>query len=365
MIHKYKTVILMLLFVLGISGCQETSKGETYNNEEYGFSFEIPKNWDGKYEVVEEGNKVTFYYTGYEYEGGDFQEFFKIIVMDEESYNEKERGRELLLAIQDGNAFFVVTPLDVGIADEEKSEEYSNLYINRESIKELFSMKYSKGQLGSEESVSEQELMKVNLSDSWNELWDNIIEDGKNITLSSDQIAQVNEVIAPTLTDTNGNLTVNPISCFFTSYYKSPEDMDFANFLRYFPYCSDVNDVEEFNCLKSQENWPFTEELETTPVPIHRYSTEEVEQVLWEYAGIKLEDLNGVGMDELLYLEDYDAYYNFTSDFGPGSFNCTSGEVTNGAIKLYEEHGTYKVAVLTLEKQDRRYVIVSHQEIEE
>ncbi|SHJ48814.1 hypothetical protein SAMN02745751_02690 [Dethiosulfatibacter aminovorans DSM 17477] len=363
--QKFRIAIVMLMFVLVLNGCQETSKGETYNNEEYGFSFEIPKNWAGKYEVVEEDNKVTFYYTGYEYEGGAFQEFFKIIVMDEESYNEKERGRELLLAIEDGNAFFVVTPLDVGIADEEKSEEYSDLYINRESIKELFSMNYSKNQLGSEESVSEQELMKVNLSDSWNELWDDIVEDGINTTLSSDQIAQVNEVIAPTFTDTNDNLTVNPISCFFTSYYSSPEDMDFANFLRYFPYHSDVNDIEEFNCLKSQGNWPFGEELETTPVPIHRYLTEDIELVMWEYAGIKLEDLKDVGLDEILYLEDYDAYYNFTSDFGPGFFNCTSGEVADGTIKLYEEHGTYKVAILTLEKQNGRYVIVSHQEVDE
>jgi hypothetical protein len=212
--------------------------------------------------------------------------------------------------------------------------------------------------------VLKQELMKVNLSDSWNELWDGIVEEGINITLSLDQIAQVNEVIAPIFTDTNGNITVNPISCFFTSYYNSPEDMDFANFLRYFPYHSNVNDVEEFNCLKLQGNWPFAEELETIPVPIHRYLTEEVEQVLLEFVGVELEDMNGVGFDELLYLEDYNAYYNFTSDFGPGIFNCTSGEVTNSTIKLYEEHGTYKVAVLTLEKQNGRYVIVSHQEMD-
>ena len=180
-----------------------------------------------------------------------------------------------------------------------------------------------------------------------------------------DQIVKVNEAIAPTFTDTNGNLTVNPISCFFTSYYNSPEYMDFANFLRYFPYHSNVNDVEEFNCLKSQGSWPFAEELETTPVPIHRYLTEDVEKVLSEFAGIKLEDLKGVGLDELLYLEDYSAYYNFTSDFGPGTFNCASGKVTNGTIKLYEEHGTYKVAVLTIEKQNGRYVIMSHQKIDE
>jgi len=219
-------------------------------------------------------------------------------------------------------------------------------------------------QLKSEIRILKQELMKVNLSDSWGELWDNIEEGGKTITLSLDQIAQVNDVLTPAFADTNGNLTVNPISCFFTSFFNSPEDIDFENFLRYFPYYENVNDVEELSSLKKQENWPFAEELDNIPVPIHKYSTEDVEQVFGDYAGIELEDMNGVGFDELLYLEDYNAYYNFTSDFGPGTFNCTSGEVSNGTIKLYEEYGTYKVAVLTLEKQNGRYVIVSHQEMD-
>lgn len=215
-----------------------------------------------------------------------------------------------------------------------------------------------------EVSSLKQELMKVDLQDHWNELWNNLMEEDKIFSFSSEQIERINEVLVPVFTDLNGNLVVNPISCFFTSYYSEPEDIDFANFLRYFPYHSKVNDTEEFNYLKSQENWPFAEELESSPVPIHRYLTEEVEQVLLEFAGVELEDMNGVGFDELLYLEDYNAYYNFTSDFGPGTFNCTSGEVSNGIIKLYEEYGTYKVAVLTLEKQNGRYVIVSHQEMD-
>lgn len=138
--QKFKIMIVILMFVFLLSGCQESIKGEVYHNEKYGFSIEIPENWAGKYKIEEEDSKVTFYYTGYEYGGGNFQEFFKIIVMDEETYNKKERGRELFLTIEEGNVFFVVTPLDVGIADEEKSEEYSNLYLNRESIKAFFSM---------------------------------------------------------------------------------------------------------------------------------------------------------------------------------------------------------------------------------
>jgi hypothetical protein len=216
-----------------------------------------------------------------------------------------------------------------------------------------------------EVSSLKQELMKVDLQDHWNELWNDLIEEDKIFSLSPDQIARVNEMFVPAFTDTNGNLTVNPISCFFTSYYNGPEDIDFDNFLRYFPYYDDINDVEELNSLKKQENWPFGEDIESISVPIHKYLAEEVEQFLWEFAGIKLENMNGVEFHEVLYLEEYDSYYNYTSDFGPASFECDSGEVSNGNIRLYDQYGAGKCVELTLEKQNGRYVIVSHQEADD
>lgn len=185
----------------------------------------------------------------------------------------------------------------------------------------------------------------------------------KVVPLSSEQIAQVNEAFTPTLTGSKGNLTVNPISCFFTSYYDYPEDINLAEFLRYFPNGSSVTDETEFNALKELDNWPFGQDatLESMPVPVSKYTSEALDQALWEYAGITRDDLNGVGSDDVLYLEEYDAYYNFTSDFGPGVFNCARGEVQGSTVRLYAEYGDGSGAVLTLRKQDGRYLILSHQ----
>ena len=77
--------VILISLVLVLNGCKETNKSEVYKNEEYGFAFKIPNNWEGKYKIEEsEGenyNRVSFLYTGYEYEDGSFQEFFSIMVL--------------------------------------------------------------------------------------------------------------------------------------------------------------------------------------------------------------------------------------------------------------------------------------------
>ncbi|WP_334196510.1 hypothetical protein, partial [Muricomes intestini] len=72
------------------------------------------------------------------------------------------------------------------------------------------------------------------------------------IPLSSEQIAQVKEAFAPILTNAKGTETVNPISCFFTSYYASPADIDLYQFLYQYPNGSRVTDQAEFEALKKQ-----------------------------------------------------------------------------------------------------------------
>ena len=58
---------------------------------------------------------------------------------------------------------------------------------------------------------------------------------------------------------------------------------------------------------------------------------------LEEWAGITTEDLRST--DGVLYLEAYDAYYTFTSDFGPGVFLCTGGESDGETARLWTETG--------------------------
>jgi hypothetical protein len=123
----------------------QINTGNVYKNEEYGFTLKIPDKWGGKYKIQEsEGenySRVSFLYTGYQYEDGNFQEFFSIMIYDENFFNEsKSKNEELILAKDKGNIFYYSAPLDSGIDNEEAAEEFTNLNINHVKTKELFSI---------------------------------------------------------------------------------------------------------------------------------------------------------------------------------------------------------------------------------
>ena len=179
-----------------------------------------------------------------------------------------------------------------------------------------------------------------------------------SVSLTEEEIVQVNEAFAPFLNNGEGGMTVNPLSCFFTSYYGQPEALALEEFLWNFPSDETVTDAAEFEMLKAHESWPFGVDmtLEQMPVPIHKYPTTAVNEVLEQYAGISVTDLTGwEERSDLLYLEEYDAYYNFTSDFGVGTFTCVQGEKLGDTVVLYSNG-----SVLTLYQADGSYLIRSY-----
>ncbi|MBS6353674.1 hypothetical protein [Oscillibacter sp.] len=176
--------------------------------------------------------------------------------------------------------------------------------------------------------------------------------------LTAEEIAQVNEAFAPFDERENGSY-MNPVCSFFTSYYERPEDLNLVEFLRYFGLGNGpVEDGPEFEALKAAEGWPFhVDHLDQMPVPIHRYSRADVDAYLEEHAGITTADLTTfpVSSADLLYLPEYDAFYNFTSDAGPGVFICEAGR-REGALLIL----TGGSAELTLEKTEAgRYLFRS------
>ena len=146
--------------------------------------------------------------------------------------------------------------------------------------------------------------------------------------LTAEEIAQVNEAFAPFDERENGSY-MNPVCSFFTSYYERPEDLNLVEFLRYFGLGNgSVEDGPEFEALKAAEGWPFSaDRLDQMPVPVHKYSRADVDAYLEEHAGITTADLTAFpdSTADLLYLPEYDAFYNFTSDAGPGVFICENG----------------------------------------
>lgn len=201
-------------------------------------------------------------------------------------------------------------------------------------------------------------ITEVNFTDVWNSTWSDIIDsDGLLVDLD---IEKINYLLQPYFQN-NDTIDVNPLSCFFTSYYEDIRDINLTDFLRYFPYGEVPMELLEFNELKKLANWPFRDDItfSNMMVPIHRYEYEAVQEVFTEYTSITLDDLSGVGLDEVLYLKSTNAYYNYTSDFGPGVFICKEVKVKEGVIKLYGEarNGTYPV--LTIAKNKDMYVIKS------
>ena len=177
--------------------------------------------------------------------------------------------------------------------------------------------------------------------------------------LSDEEVADFNERLQSLVWDRQGDLIgVNAVSCFFTSYYDDVTELDFEEFMRYFPGDGSQTSEAEFQALKDVEGWPFQEvgALSDMPVPVHRYPRRLVDLILGEYVGITTADLD---TSSVAYLPEYDAYYNYTSDFGPGIFTCTWGERNDDLIRLYQETGERTIVLTLRELDEETWHIVS------
>ena len=154
------------------------------------------------------------------------------------------------------------------------------------------------------------------------------------------------------------------ISCFFTSRYADVRELNFEEFMRYFPGSGEASAQvadAEFEALKQTEGWPYAavESRDEMPVPIHRFPRSRVDAVLMQYAGITTADLDTAGVT---YLAEYDTFYTTTSDFGPGIFILRYGEKNGEIVTLWEDPAHNGSAdVLTLRKDGDRWLILSHQ----
>ena len=181
--------------------------------------------------------------------------------------------------------------------------------------------------------------------------------------LSAEELAWFNDWLEPIVQDKQGNdIGVNVRCCFLTSFYDDVTELNFEEFMRYFPGDGSRTSEAEFESLREVDGWPFgwVESLEKMPVPVHNYSKRLVDLILGEYAGISTEDLD---TSAVAYLPEYDAYYNYTSDAGFGTFTCTQGEKDGDLVRLYDD--SYGVKLLTLRQVgDSAYQIISHQLLE-
>ena len=151
-----------------------------------------------------------------------------------------------------------------------------------------------------------------------------------DVSLTQEQIDAVNAVFADYELSTDDTLGHFAVNGFFTSTYEDVRELNLKEFLTYFGECGEEDiSEEEFAQLKDKWDDFKAERLEDFPLPIHRYPASAVEAVLQRFAGIGLADLKDIQepFSGYTYLESTDAFYNTTSDYAPGYFICTGGEV--------------------------------------
>ena len=153
----------------------------------------------------------------------------------------------------------------------------------------------------------------------------------KTVTLlTQEQIDAVNDAFVCDRADDDETLGHFAVNGFFLSTYDDVRDLNLERFLAYFSECGEEDiSEEEFAQLKDKWDDFKAERLEDFPLPIHRYPASAVEAVLQRFAGIGLADLKDIQepFSGYTYLESTDAFYNTTSDYAPGYFICTGGEV--------------------------------------
>nr|WP_326185279.1 hypothetical protein [uncultured Oscillibacter sp.] len=158
------------------------------------------------------------------------------------------------------------------------------------------------------------------------------------VALTAEEIARVNRAFVPNF-EKDGWVDVNPLCCMVSCFYAEPEDIDLSAFLAYSfavergPEWEPVGE-KEFQALREQADW-LGESLDAWRTPISRIPRARVDAFLEKYTGITTADLTAPWTAyKLVYLEEYDAYYNFTSDFNPGCFTCEEGVRDGGTVRL-------------------------------
>lgn len=197
-------------------------------------------------------------------------------------------------------------------------------------------------------------ILHTDLESHWQQIWEAIFNQTGEV--QAYYIDELNVFFLPSYS-IGGDLYINPISCYFTSYYEDISQINLEEYLRYYPKTSmvDVGNMTEFDEISQLDNWPFGDSR-SLPVPLWQYSVEDVNTSLGTYSDTKVDQLVSKDYNDLMYLESTQSFYNNTSDFAPGHFTCVRGVVEGNYVKLYGEDD---VLVLTIVKKASGYYIES------
>ena len=177
-------------------------------------------------------------------------------------------------------------------------------------------------------------------------------------TLTEEEIEQVNKAYENHIYDENGNaIRLSDVSGLFNCIFSDPAEIDLSQMIAYYPTFAEASQAEwELLKQKYGEDLPLSHEtnVEEVDLPVHRYDADYLDRALRRYTGIGLDDLARKPIR--YYLEETNAYYNFTSDANPGMFICKGGWIQgDGTVILYASK-----TVLLLSEREGSYFIQAH-----
>ena len=139
-----------------------------------------------------------------------------------------------------------------------------------------------------------------------------------------------------------------------TSLYSTPEQVDIAAFFADgFPSESTVPTPEEWALLKDVEGFRQDEYF-------RRMSADAMDGVLIRVFGIGLDQMQGVGLDRLTYLEETDCYYFMSTKFQPPQIHVETSTPTS--MEYIDGNGVrhYVNLNVTGENGNYHYTVTSH-----
>ena len=223
--------------------------------------------------------------------------------------------------------------------------------------------------VGAEEAtdkIATEDMVKVTIGRAdWSAL-----SEASEGNLSAETIEKLNKMFSAEIQAENNAFSIdrnpNGLHCLIRTFFEEPKQLDFSEFMYHFPIGATFTD-DERKALPTLEGWIHPgQTAEEIPEPVHKYKAEDIDKVLDYYLGITLDDLPEESKNQLLYSEQYDSYYNFTSDYGPGKFTIISGNKDGDRVVLYGDGYDYAgeslqntAAILTLKEKDGRYLLES------
>jgi hypothetical protein len=152
---------------------------------------------------------------------------------------------------------------------------------------------------------------------------------------------------------------------FLSSLYDEPADIDMSGLF----YCGSglAETMTEDELMAVMEKMGIEGSIEDLQSPCEKISQANMDVILSEYIGTTISETNKIGLEQFIYLSEYDAYYHFHGDTNyRENINFQSGERDGNVILLFynDEFFGDGQKVLTLKEENGEYLFVANKQAE-